>query len=69
MLSPNGSSGTLLQESAMLGRFLAGRAGPADASGVGCDSGSWTWCLQEAGSQQDFNSDVSGEGAPQHQAP
>lgn len=37
-LSHNGSAGTLLQESAMLGRFLAERAGPTGASGVGCGS-------------------------------
>lgn len=37
-LSPNGSAGTLLQGSAMLRRFLAGRVGPTGASGVGCGS-------------------------------
>lgn len=37
-LSPNGSAGTLLQESAMLGRFITGRVGPMGASGVDCGS-------------------------------
>lgn len=37
-LSPNGSAGTLLQKSAVLGRFLTRRVGPTGASGVGCSS-------------------------------
>lgn len=34
-LSPHGSAGILLQVFAMLGRFLAGRAGPTGAGGAG----------------------------------
>lgn len=36
--SLNGSAGTLLQEPAMLGRFVTPRAGPTAAGGVGCGS-------------------------------
>lgn len=37
-LSPHGSAGILRQEFAVLGRFLAGRAGPTGAGGVGSGS-------------------------------